>query len=420
MIRYSSFLFKNIINKKMIYILALIGLIIYTVTNVILVKLANDDNKSLFDTANVFSTYFIFVFAVIYVVSVVVFIFKDQESNGVDLMVISKKFSRRQIVVGKFFVTFLFVAIFTLAFAAVSWIPVILDENLTSEGKIKFIFSIIIGLLLIQAFFASLSILLSLFMSKNGLMTLVVIVATSIPMISYIVQDFTNGKPKDVKQLENPLFVHDISKDVENQDFNYNEDAEILYDIENSNIQYDYEIYNDEKSYQNIAPIDPWYHFNSMMNMFVDKNRYLTDVAQDWEQSETHINSGDEDLFLGVVKGRELFASVTVPRDYFENDPFSSNSFDYHRNVVVASTNAYNWLIDNLMYDVFQTSSIVKRLRFVQMFIRGSERNTPADIKTITDIFDNDEYDEYFSLAGIEPISAIAYKNMLNINWITR
>ena len=126
---------------------------------------------------------------------VVIFVFKSGQNDGTDLLVASKPVTRVQMIFGKFVVTLLIIMMVQIFVFLITISYIQFDHYSFAKDKIKYSYAIAIGGLIVQFIFSAFVILLSLFVSKVGLLTISIIGSATIPIISMIITPISKATP---------------------------------------------------------------------------------------------------------------------------------------------------------------------------------------------------------------------------------
>ena len=301
MLKYSKYLYKNIVSRKTFWITLFFTLLVIAILGILEVLKANKGGYNPLYRISENDKIIPFILSSLMTALVVVFIFKSGEKDGSDLLVAAKPISRLKMIFGKFIILISFIVFIQLLVFLVTFSYVQVEIYSNMKHMFKFAFALSTGGIIIQLIVASLATFSSLFVSRVGLFMITLLGASTIPIISGIIGTISHNGPDGVRGINDngvlirngyyqPLVkrVEKIYSDLEKEDVanggsgfstitderweKANKDSDAFRgswtgktrirlpfkkDIISS------EKYLKERWYDKVAPFDMWYHWSS-------------------------------------------------------------------------------------------------------------------------------------------------------------
>ena len=132
---------------------------------------------------------------------IVIFVFKSGQNDGTDLLVASKPITRGQVIFGKFLITLLLMTGIQIFIFLVTIVYIQFDHYSFGNDKATYALAISAGGLIIQFIFSSFIILLSLFVSRVGILVISIIGSVTIPIVSMIIIPISKARPWSVRRF---------------------------------------------------------------------------------------------------------------------------------------------------------------------------------------------------------------------------
>ena len=196
MLKYSKFLFTNILTKKSFWITLIISLLTITILGVLEIKNDNLHKRSVVTAITTYNKFLPFLFTTLLSSLLVLYIFKNGERDGSELLIISKPLYRWQIVAGKFFVLIVMIVMIELIFFIDTFSYVQTDVYGLQSERFRFAGSLAIGGLIIQLIISSFLVLIALITGRVALLTIGVVGGAIIPISSMIIAPISGGTPR--------------------------------------------------------------------------------------------------------------------------------------------------------------------------------------------------------------------------------
>lgn len=352
----------------------------------------------------------IFLLFISFVAVVVGQIFKRGEEDGTTLMLVSSRYTRTQVILGRFgailvhlLISALVIA-FAMAIASLLWKP--------SEARYEIIsfISILFGAFFIGLLFASLSLIFSILMGRIGAIVTSIFMFVFAAVLAPILVASTGNNSDALSLLTNfdtsygkyasyETFVYeDSNKKIDTQDL-------VKQQLPQQNEQTRLQNLSNAK-YQSIGWIDPWTQLSQMMGIFSPKqdlpssldNISITDISEsDFFKGFTTLDT-DTSLSLKTISNPELkmaFGLASVLKRITQE----TSSDDYTNNAIVL-TEILRKLTDEVKTSEFSDS--------VNAYIPIVKQLNDQEVKSVN------------SYGGQLPLSAFAglvdaVKNGLNI-----
>lgn len=428
MSKYFNYLFKTFLMKKYSYIFLFFGVILYLVFSLIQTFSANSDNISYLKSTKTFDVYPLFIMMVLYTCLICIHCLKEPQEDGTELIFSSSALSRIKLIFIKFIVIFLFILFFQIINFTFYWIVAFADQKSNVIDKILYVFSLLIGGLLVQLFCSFLIAFLSLILSKAATLTISILTAALIPILSIFMGILGNGNSVNFKQVNNPLFLTRVNikseKEFENAQEKLASKKKFIhyYDGSTTNIDDIYNEYKENKWYQNFAFIDSYQQFNSLFKIFVVPNYYDKYAINDWKRvykKPLYSEKLEHEFYIGDLNNKKQYASLlTTKNELFEN-AFSNKKYDFKKDVLGAAQKLNNIFKNNSDIKAeFIRSNIIRRLLLTKHLINNLELSDNLLTQTIkefqNDLKDNLAYDSIATMHKIEPISVLTYQYLLN------
>ena len=332
MLNYFKYLSKTFLLKKHSYIFLFLGVIFYLVFSLIQ-SFSVNDGASYLKSTNTFDMYPIFIIMIIYTCLVCIHSFKEPQEDGTELIFSSSALSRAKLVFIKFIVIFLFILFFQIINFMFYWVVAFADQRSNLYDKFLYVFSLLLGGLLVQIFCSFIIAFLSLVLSKSATFTISILASALIPILSIFMSILGNGNSMNLPEINHPLFATKVNISSEREFQNAiseqksNGNINHYYDPYTTNINEDYYEYKENQWYKNFAFLDSWQQFNSLFKIFVASNYYNKYAIFNWEsnnQKPLHSLSLENEIYIGDVNGKKQYATLLATKDQLLNNYFSN------------------------------------------------------------------------------------------------
>lgn len=174
----------------------------------------------------------IFMMIVSYVAIVVGQIFKRGEEDGTTLMLVSSKYTRSQVIIGRFAATVVHVLLLAIVFAVGFELASAFSSPAEAKYELLAFFSMLIGSFFICLLFAGLSLVFSIIMGRIGAIVTSVFMFVVLAVISPILLMMTSNASKGLDNFKTVAQGDYSSRKFylyENKDTNQIETQEVMY-----------------------------------------------------------------------------------------------------------------------------------------------------------------------------------------------
>lgn len=326
MIKYSSYLLKNILSKWTTWIVLILAAITVFLVTYLQIHEITKYKVAFVNSVNTFTKMVPFIFGVSFMSIVIVNVFKEGEEDGTELLVVSKPISRTQIIFGKFFVVFVALLLFSSLMLFLELATAQFDTYASKIDRVNFALSISVGGMIVMAIATVIIMLISSFIGKVGTISIGIVTAATVPIASTILSQVSQGSPRhlDSKSYEiiNQKQVDElVAKDIEKMKLHEKitiEPGEVLGLETRTLTPYklkDMKKYNDyinKRWYQYAVYGDIWYQWNTFYEMFSGKSMFGIGETFNAEVINQEIDIPDE-YALETINGK----NVTVPVSKF-------------------------------------------------------------------------------------------------------
>lgn len=197
MLKYVNFLLFNIIRKWAVWVLLILSLVVtYFVIWIQINELAKYSIKFV-DSINIYTKMMPFIFGISFISMIIVYVFKDGEEDGSDLLIISKPISRGKILFGKFTVIAMFILFFNVIYFSVTFIAAQADSFASMSERFKFASSIFIGGIVVSFIVGTIIVFAASYLSKMGALAIGIVSAAVVPIVSQVSVAVSKGIPTD-------------------------------------------------------------------------------------------------------------------------------------------------------------------------------------------------------------------------------
>lgn len=226
MVKYSKYLFMNIISKKGFWITLLLCVGVILTAGLFSIKNSNSAGNSYVSEISTYSKFIPFVLSTLITCLYIIYIFKHGEQDGTELLIASKPLKRNQIIIGKFIVLILWLLFWQVLLFAITISYTQYDDSALPIERLKFSASISVGGFIVQLILSSFFTFLSKWFSNIAIIIFGTLGATIIPITSMIIAPLSGGQATNVSRLGvtwNKVTDSSIVTKVTNQ-------VELLYD----------------------------------------------------------------------------------------------------------------------------------------------------------------------------------------------
>ena len=327
MIRYSGYLIKNILKKWVTWAIIAAGVLAIFLLIYVQINELKKYSLRFVDQVNMYTKMIPFIFGISFISMIIVYVFKDGEDDGTELLIISKPIRRTQILLGKFFVVFLFIIFFQI----ITFITIIsvlqYDTYSTGQERVKLALSFFVGGIIISIIASFIVMFIASFLGKIGTISIGIATAALIPIVSSVV--VVAGKGATVKPFNVNLFLLN-QKEVDEAlketaiDYIKTHKANIKLNkflaidrrhtqIFTENQMPEYEKYKSTSWYEYASYVDLWYQWGSFYDVLSDKKNPVSGVPIKWsvEKEIMHI-SDDEAMAVSKDTGKNIATTVNT------------------------------------------------------------------------------------------------------------
>ena len=349
MIRYSKYLFLNVIRKKLLWLLLFFSVAIAIIVVYLQVHEFEKRSAKFAGSINTVTKIFPFIFGVSFMSLIIIYVFKDGESDGTELMIVSKPLKRSDILLGKFSILLIGIIFYNL-FVFLTYISVVQFDTVSSSSeRIKFASSLSVGGLIIITIATSIIVLMASFVGKIGTLSIGIVAATLVPITSSIISDVSKGKPSgrsdmfnshigiiNLKQLDelvhskvekelkdDPGLLNRIIVNPKKVDLKKYKNIFLKKDllnigtrsfnpIEPKHIKR-FNTYIDKVWYGIPAYVDPWYQWGKFYDIFTGTNPFFDNTPKKWVlEKNTQVMISDKEALEKTTLGINMSISVNL------------------------------------------------------------------------------------------------------------
>ncbi len=297
-----SFLSLQISRKVSTYLIPILSIAIFVL--VVSISITNNHTDSPAITGLLTFVYLIpFLFGSMFVASKSINIFKDGEIDGTELLISSKKISRTQLVMGKFLVLYILLAIYSLFMFFGALAIGMTDKNASLGQVMTFAASMGIGSLIVNFLLSSFIILISSTLGRAGTIAIASVVPALVPIVSFILVPMGKGNGQTLSQHIDFANAEAITGIDGEGNVTATTPPTSMYKVSNNDISAEaswdkaYKAHQDG-FYKYVAPFDIWEHLNGFFRMFQDSTTSLNSSATKWTKQTNYLD--------GVVNGYDL------------------------------------------------------------------------------------------------------------------
>ena len=296
MLSYSRFLVRNILIKKGIYITVALFAILMIVITYLQIETANEKNMPFLMSISTFTKFYPFLFSSMFTTLIVIYVFKDGEEDGSELLIVSKPLKRSTIISSKFLIVISFMIAFHIFSFFIYLLSGVADKLATTKMLFQFAGSLTVGGFVVQLIVLSLVSLLGTIAGRVGTMIFGIMFSAIIPIVSFIITPLSKGQPVSTNFLKERVFV--------NANFLQDEKLEELEDVRDvskvvnylqiyntrpngsekrmEDIQKFFEDYKSREWFHSVAPLDVWYQWGRFMSIFTSDTTSKKIDVQEW------------------------------------------------------------------------------------------------------------------------------------------
>lgn len=236
-----------------------------------------------------FSAFLVFaVFLTGYMSLKVANIFKDGEKDGSTLLLISKNFTRKQIIMGRFVAVFIHLIIISFAIIITTIFFTFTNKGEITGNAIKTLFSYFLGEVVVGIFLTLISLLFAVILGKAGTIIIAITLGAALPISSVILQAVGDAEKTSYIYKDHSVTayyngnddkihsINVINKEGFDVDINKtktpNEIANEIYDTFNKSI---------DVKYNKFAYVDVWAQISSSFGLITRTNPAQTAKLKD-------------------------------------------------------------------------------------------------------------------------------------------
>lgn len=300
---YLRLLTKSLSRQLGPYLITLFSIIFTSLFIGVMIKSNNDSlaQGTTFQAISTFDKFGPFLFATLFAAIIITHIFKEGEQDGSELMVVAKPISRKEILIAKFLMSAIMLLIYQLIMLITYFIIALADPYANWDMRIKWIFSLFLGGLIVQLIMATIIILLAAVLNKIATIVVAILAASLTPIISFTLSPLAKGQ---AFELENGATIQQLHGfDMGNYDGDNSQqilNASNVYNVINS--EQNFNKYYDKRWYDSVAYFDIWYQWGRFYSLFTSGNANDFGLIQKWEKQNRKI---DETNFGFDLNGQQ-------------------------------------------------------------------------------------------------------------------
>ena len=293
--------------------------------------------------------FFPFLFVTMFLVLIVIHVFKEGQKDGTELLIVSKPLSRTTIIFSKFFSSIFLLLIWNILSFVIYFINAYFDDFATNIEKIVYAGSLSLGGFIIGLIVLSILVLFSTFMGRIGISVVSICFAAILPISSVIATTFTNAIPpyENVENQEKylisskPWTKENMEKNNENKFYFDDLSWESEKDKNDDGSTYEQSRWNDYingRNYGNIVYFDFWYQWSRFYSIFFeDENVPLELTPQKLARSETQMKNIPNDQYITLPNENKYFvfrdaSEININNEKrYEEDRTDSFKYDSSR-----------------------------------------------------------------------------------------
>lgn len=386
MLKYTKYLLSSISRKKAPYIIIAIFFLIFDVTTWISTREINKAFQSNINSLSTFDKFFPFLFSTLFIAMIVIYAFKQGETDGSELMVVAKPISRIQIIFGKFFALYIYIFSFSVLSSVNYLLIAFVDEYANISDKIAYALSLGVGGFIVLIIISSILVILASVLKRTSLLSFGVVLSAIIPILSFTISPIGKGQPfgydftssnvnqlkidklKDINKLKEIL---DSPKDQVNlKDLSRIFSPETIYVDASVIYEAEHKKYEDQMWYKNVAFADIWYQWGRFYSMFQNHKKTPSMIAK-WYRTTKLVTSNSDD-------------AITItnnPADTSDDEQYVL----YVKTSALLKSNAYLHLLNQIALYIathkaeFNELSLFDRLNFIESVLREYQVNGNID-----------------------------------------
>ncbi|MCK5867362.1 MAG: ABC transporter permease, partial [Mycoplasmataceae bacterium] len=329
MLKYSKYLLLNIVSKKALWLLLILTIGVSILINFLQIHEYIKRDFKFTASINTYTKMIPFIFGVAFMSMIIVYVFKEGETDGTELMIASKPLSRKDILFGKFFVVGIAIIILML-FNFSLYLGIAQYDTLSSgSSRFRFALSISIGGTIVLIIVSMLLILISSFIGRMGTVALGIVAAAIFPIASDVVAGVSKGRVGDKSHFSTNMKIlnmKSVDELIEKQAKKYKDDPD-NYELSLSDLsdvksrQYqpatidaakEFKKYESEVWYQNVVYGDFWYQWNKFYDIFTGDNPLMGQGPMRWKiKHDAIVALTDDEALVTSSKGNKKGTVVT-------------------------------------------------------------------------------------------------------------
>ena len=321
MLKYSKYLLLNIVRKKAIWLLLILTIGASILVNFLQIHEYTKRDFKFVTSINSFTKMIPFIFGTAFMSMIIVYVFKEGETDGTELMIASKPISRKNIISGKFMVVFIAIFAFT-AFNFFLYFGIAQYDTLSSGVKrANFALSISIGGAIILIIISMILMLISSYIGMMGTVALGIVAAAVFPIASNVIAEVSRGTVKDNMSFNTNAKIFDMESidkvikkqeekylaDPKNYEFSLSDLVEVKsrsYQPVTLNGSKEFNKYQSEVWYQHVVYGDFWYQWNKFYDIFTGDNPFMGHGPRKMVlQHDVAVKLSDEEVLVTATDG---------------------------------------------------------------------------------------------------------------------
>ena len=318
-VKYTKYLTRNILIKKAFYISIIISVILMIVVGYLQIHEINKRGQIAILNITTFVKFAPFLFTALFSTLIITYIFKDGETDGSELIIISKPITRFQLLIGKFLTFILFMISFHIFLFGIHAGIGAIDKFASTKDIFNYASSLAIGGFVVQMIYGSIVIIFAAFMAKAGVIAIGITLAAFIPIFSMILTPVAKGQKfgyhkfgenRHIRLNTKELFglSQDISSIEEREIYDYiNLDEMLIIENDGKDAKSQkkaYEEYRQDVWYDKASYFDLWYQWGRFMSIFSDNAPLNSTQIVHWYTDKHTITKTEEnkDSFINNLE----------------------------------------------------------------------------------------------------------------------
>lgn len=349
MLRYSGYLLLTYLRKWTFLIIITSYILVFSVVTSLEIKSANNQNlfvQSFLNQVSIFDSLIPFVSGCIFIGFLIIFLFKEGQTDGMDLILSSKPIKRWEILISKYLVLIAYITLFNVVTFAMSYLISLEDTFGVQESRIEYAGSLAVGGQIVMVIFSSIIIFSAMFINSVSLIVLCTSLAVVLPATTFAMTSVTNATGKNFQFLDTAeaiRFMDDDGQFYTDNNYVFRGGDLSHYDLNGDGKLSDSEIkktdpetglndINDSTNlYSTLVYFDPYYQWNNFYSIFRDDGINGKKIIADWSlKSTTYKNIESTLAFDDNAGGIARYVIKTNPYSYSSTPTFDHSSAKFN------------------------------------------------------------------------------------------